>query len=408
MRQEINTENEPLDLSRPILPLAPTTKREKLFSLPSSPAVNMTMEALSLSNKTELQKAYVSRKRQINHAGTFDVLANGDVRQIVSETNGSKVTVQIDDINRLSKGRTPAKKLFVFALKKLNEKALSNGVLVNNKLAISLEELVELGCYPDLHAARRAYNVGKEILTSIKVRGVLTKGKNKIEVEALRVLFTGADTIKGKEGILYLNNQIDWGFLAAFFTVLPAWAFAISAPKAFDLVCYIFLQARQHSKLEKLATKGYFDISFRSIQQRLSLPSEEGNANPNRTIREPLEEAILRIDGTYGEYNRKNKIKIKDGQEELYLQVMYDKRPLSEVEETDGFRTLTIKEWLDKCSLRVYLRGEYLKPFVQLHTDQQRQIQAAQHRKERIIDQAKAINTAKAMEADKKKGNRTE
>lgn len=405
MRQEINKEVEQLDFSRPILPLAPTTKQEKLFSLPSSPAADMGMEILGQRDDKTLAE-YAVRKNALRHSKAFDVkTVQGlpDGRQIIKDHNGNKIIIQIDDINKLAKGNTPAKTLYVFALKKANEQALNNGQLVKNKVTFSIQELVDLGCYKNKDTARKAYRKGKEILTSLKLRGKFVKGKDDIIVDTLQVLFTGADEIKGNECALYLNPNLNWEFIAAFFTVIPSWYFALPI-RAKELLYYVCFRARQ--ELSNLKTKGYFDISFRSIQQRLNLPNEEGNANPQRTIKEPILEAVNNIEEMYNEYNKKNSYNVDTP--ELSFLVMHNKQPIDAIEQYDGKRTLSIKEFLDECHLRVSLAGEYLTPLLKIYTDQQKQIKAAQTRQEKLIDHAKAINLAKSMDASKKKADRKE
>ena len=407
MRQEINKEAEQIDFSRPILPLAPTTKREKLFSLPNSPASNMGMELLGQRDDKTLI-LFKERKNTLGHKNTFDVLANKNKRQIVATNNGDKITVEIDDINKLAGSSKTAKKLYVFAFIEANKQALLNGELVKSQVRFPIQSLVDIGFYKQVQSARRGFKQGLDVLTSVKVKGTAKKGKDTVASNTassafrLEVIFTGGG-ITGNECTIELNPNLNWKFLASFFTVLPSWYFALPN-KASDLLYHIFYLARQNT--EKLQDKGYFDISFRSIQQRLSLPSEEGNANPDRTIKEPILQAIDDIEIEYNNYNKSNKINVKEP--ELAFQIMHYRKPIEEVETPDGAKTLSIQEFLGNCYLRVSLKGDYLSPLLEVYKDQQRQIQAALHRKERIIDQAKAINTAKTMEASKEKGNRTE
>jgi hypothetical protein len=55
-----------------------------------------------------------------------------------------------------------------------------------------------------------------------------------------------------------------------------------------------FYLARQ--RVRDIEEKGYFTIGLRAVQERLNLPSEVGNKDPQRTIKELLEEAVTAIE----------------------------------------------------------------------------------------------------------------
>lgn len=393
--------------SQPLGYVQPPAKGDKLFSLPNSPASNMGMELLSQRDDQSLA-LFKDRKNSLNHKNAFDVLASKNRRQVVSSGNGEKITVEIDDINKLAGSSKTAKKLYVFAFIEANKQALANGELIKTQVSFPIQSLVDIGFYKQVQSARRGFKQGLDVLTSVKVKGTSKRGKETLASNTassayrLEVMFTGGG-IKGNECTIELNPNLNWKFLASFFTVLPSWYFALPN-KASDLLYHIFYLARQNA--EKLESKGYFDISFKSIQQRLSLPSEVNNTDPMRTIKEPILQAIDDIEEEYHLYNTSNKINVKEP--ELAFQIMHRTQPIEEVETPDGAKTLSIQEFLGNCYLRVSLTGDYLAPLLEVYKDQQRQIQAAVNRKAKIIDHAKAINTAKALEAAKKEADRKE
>lgn len=118
---------------------------------------------------------------------------------------------------------------------KANEQSLHNGVLSQNYVSFPIQELIDIGFYSSPQSARKGFDVGTSILTSLKVKGTVHKGgKNTEEQSAIEVLFTGANRDRG-QCTIYLNERINWGFVAAFYTLLPKYAFALPN-KSFDLL----------------------------------------------------------------------------------------------------------------------------------------------------------------------------
>lgn len=190
------------------------------------------------------------------------------------------------------------------------------------------------------------------------------------------MLFTGARIERG-QCTIFFNERISWSFIAQYFTILPRYYFRLPN-RASDLLYYIFYLARQHTK--DIEERGYFTISFRAIQHRLQLPSEVGNNNPDRTIKQPIEEAIEQIeDGHSGLY----------GNEDFSLLPVYDEYA-------------PIASFLDNGYLRVELKGSFAETFIAISKDTAKQIEAAQKRQARITEKAVAINTAKKLEAEEK------
>ncbi|MCD7837790.1 MAG: hypothetical protein LUG65_02615 [Clostridiales bacterium] len=212
----------------------------------------------------------------------------------------------------------------------------------------------------------------------MKVKGHLSQSKKKgNSIDALGVLFTWA-IIQGGQCTIYLNSHIDWSFLAQYFTILPRYYFRLSN-RASDLLYYIFYLARQRTR--GIEEKGYFTISFRAIQHRLPLPSEKGNNNPDRTIRQPMEDALEQIEEAHSNYY---------GNMEFSLLPVYD----------EGW---TIIQYLENGYLQVSLSGGFASPFKEISMDTAKRIEAGRKREDRIAEKAAAINLAKKMEAEEKK-----
>lgn len=358
---------------QPVAPLKPVEQRD-FYNVPDSTASNLILETLGAGAAIADLPA---RKRQVNHATTLEVYEDGQRRQVQLKTQKASVTIELADIDKLTGSNKPAKKLFVLALIKANEQAIHEGQLTKNYVSFLLQELIDTGFYSTPQSARKGFNAGMDTLTSLKIKGHIQQTKKKgSSIDALEVLFTGARIERG-QCTIFFNERISWSFIAQYFTILPRYYFRLPN-RASDLLYYIFYLARQHTK--DIEERGYFTISFRAIQHRLQLPSEVGNNNPDRTIKQPIEEAIEQIeDGHSGLY----------GNEDFSLLPVYDEYA-------------PIASFLDNGYLRVELKGSFAETFIAISKDTAKQIEAAQKRQARITEKAVAINTAKKLEAEEK------
>lgn len=356
---------------QPVAPLKPLDQRD-FYNVPDSTASNLILETLGAGAAIADLPA---RKRQVNHSTTLEVLESGKRRQVSLKTQKASVTIELADIDKLTGSNKPAKKLFVLALIKANEQAIHDGQLTKNYISFPLQELIDTGFYSTPQSARKGFNAGMDTLTSLKIKGHIQQTKKKgSSIDALEVLFTGARIERG-QCTIFFNERISWSFIAQYFTILPRYYFRLPN-RASDLLYYIFYLTRQHTK--DIEERGYFTISFRAIQHRLQLPSEVGNNNPDRTIKQPIEEAIEQIeDGHSGLY----------GNEDFSLLPVYDEYA-------------PIANFLDNGYLRVELKGSFAETFIAISEDTAKQIEAAQKRQARITEKAIAINTAKKLEAE--------
>ena len=347
-------------------------QESNFYNVPDSTASNLILETLGAGeNIADLP----ARKKQINHNTTYEVLEDGKRRQVSVINPKAKVTIQLADIDKMTGSNKPAKKLFVLSLIKANEQAIFGGQLTKDYISFPLQELIDTGFYSTPQSARKGFNAGMDTLTSLKIKGHIQQTKKKgSSIDALEVLFTGARIERG-QCTIFFNERISWSFIAQYFTILPRYYFRLPN-RASDLLYYIFYLARQHTK--DIEERGYFTISFRAIQHRLQLPSEVGNNNPDRTIKQPIEEAIEQIeDGHSGLY----------GNEDFSLLPVYDEYA-------------PIANFLDNGYLRVELKGSFAETFIAISKDTAKQIEAAQKRQARITEKAIAINTAKKLEAE--------
>lgn len=356
---------------QPVAPLKPLEQRD-FYNVPDSTASNLILETLGAGAGIADLPA---RKRQINHATTLEVLESGKRRQISLKSQKASVTIELADIDKLTGSNKPAKKLFVLALIKANEQAIHDGQLTKNYVSFPLQELIDMGFYSTAQSARKGFNAGMDTLTSLKVKGHIRQTKKRgSSIDALEVLFTGVRIERG-QCTIFFNERISWSFIAQYFTILPRYYFRLPN-RASDLLYYIFYLARQHTR--EIEERGYFTIGFRAIQHRLQLPGETATKNPQRDIKDPIDEAIEQIE---------------DGHSGLYGNMEFSLLPVY-------YEAATISEFLGNGYLKVELKGTFAETFIAISKDTAKQIETAQKRQARITERAIAINAAKKLEAE--------
>ena len=359
-------------------PLEPVKQGESSFyNVPDSTASNLVLDVLGAgADIADLP----DRKRQVNHNTEYEVLENGNKR-LISLKNGTgtaEVTIELADIEKVTGSNKPAKKLFVLALIKANEQAIHDGQLTKDYISFPLQELVDIGFYKSLRSARTGFNAGMDALTSLKLKGHIQRTKKKgNSIDALEVLFTGA-RIEKNQCFIRFNYAIDWVFIVQYFTILPRYYFRLPN-RASDLLYYIFFLARQHTK--DIKERGYFTISFRAIQHKLQLPNEKGLNNPQRDIKDAIEDAIEQLETEHSKTY---------GNMEFSLLPVYDEEA-------------PIAEYLDNGYLKVELKGAFASTFIAISKDTEKQIADYQKRQARIQEKAIAQATAKKLESEKKK-----
>lgn len=358
---------------QPVAPLKPVEQRD-FYNMPDSPASDLILEVLGAGAGVADLPA---RKRQVNHATTLEVYEDGKRRQIQLNSQKASVTIELADIDKITGSNKPAKKLFVLSLIKANEQAIFDGQLTKDYVSFPLQELVDIGFYKSLRSARTGFLSGADTLTSLKVKGHIQRNKKTgSTIDTLEVLFTGAKIDKN-QCFIRLNYTIDWSFIAQYFTILPRYYFRLPN-RASDLLYYIFYLARQHTR--DIEERGYFTIGFRAIQHRLQLPNEVGSPNPQRDIKQPIENAIEELETEHSK---------------LYGNTEFSLLPVCD-------DTAPIADYLNNGYLKVGLTGSFAETFIAISKDTAKQIETAQKRQARITEKAVAINTAKKLEAEEK------
>lgn len=356
-----------------------TEQQQPLLTMPNSPALDTEMDVITYGNRLkDLPKAKATVSHGKQNVEIYEPTAKRDTWGIVSRTQNATTMLEITDIDKLAKGNNIAKKLFVLTLNKACEQCLHNGELINDRLTYPLQELLDMGLYSNIRAARKGYNDGAGILTSLKVKGEILQKRiagKYTKDDMLAVLFKGAG-IQNGQCIIYLNDIINWGAIALFFTKFPRYYFKLSN-RAADLLYYIFTTANRRKK--DIAEKGYFTISLRAIHTRLMLPDETEIRKPKQYIKDPIEQAITEIEDAHKEaYPRSTKLFTMELQPQ-------------------GIDAAPIKEYLDNGYLKISLAGLFAESFIQGNEKRIAKIEKATKRKEKLIDRAKVKVMADKM-----------
>ena len=356
-------------------------KQESFYNLPTSGSSDLIMKALGAgSSLAQLP----DNSKKVNHNQSITVRENGKKRQIISKGQNTETIIEIGDIEKLLGSNKAAKKIFAFIQIKMNEQCFDykSGKLYHDEIGFSLQELIDCGFYSRPYSARRGFLSAMDTITSLKLKAVVKRGKKSYttapadadaDAAGILVLFTGA-TVENNYCKVALNYKVNWQPLFQYFTLLPKFAFRLGN-RPFDLLYSIFYLARQNTK--QIKDKGYFTISFRAVQQRLELPSEIDNKDPQRTIRQPIEEAIQSIE---------DQLAAAGDSDKLVITPVYDDRA-------------NIREYLDKGYLKISLNGSYAESFIEQSAKRSKEIEKKQQRQQAIVDKAVAIKMSKAMEA---------
>lgn len=359
---------------------------DKFYNMPTSGGSDLAMKILRAGgNVASLPEA----SKRVSNSQQITVRESGQKRQIISKGNNTETIIEIGDIEKLLGSNKAAKKMFPYLLIKMNEQSFDykSGNLYRDEVGFSLQELVDIGFYKSIRAARRGFLDAMDIITSLKLKAVVKRGKKSFttapvdaEGEGILVMFTGA-AVANNYCKAMLNYKINWQPLFQYFTVLPKFAFQLKS-RPFDLLYTVFYLARQNSK--QIKEKGYFTIGFRTIQQRLELPSEIDNKDPQKTIRQPIEEAVAAIEQQLA-------AELLCGEPELAIVSVYDDRA-------------NIRDYLENGYLRIELKGSYADYFIEQSENRQKQIEKKAKQQQDIADKAKVKVLQKKLEAALDKG----
>lgn len=349
----------------------------KWFSFPNSPASNTVVSVVSHVGDLE---TFGKRLEHNSHTTQIDFFeppegASKNLSQRVKyTTDNTETTIHLDNIDLFTKANKPLKKILTYTLVQLSKENVTENLENDISIKFPLEDFVTLGCYKTIRTARQAFNQAQHPLTSIKIEGVVRDKKDQKQItdSGIEVLFTGAHI---KNGIveIYLNKRINWQLFALqYFSVLPKEYFSLS-DNAADTLLNIVMLARK--RLNDIGKNGYFNMSFKTLQQILSLPEETATKNPGRDIKEPILNAVAEI------------TKMLNG--DIVVEPIYN---------TNG----NIIEFLEDGYARISLYNEYLEHFGSLAKTKKNKIESTMKKREEIAEKAKIKALANKLEKEDK------
>ena len=349
----------------------------KWFSFPNSPASNTVVSVVSHVGDLE---TFGKRLEHNSHTTQIDFFeppegASKNLSQRVKyTTDNTETTIHLDNIDLFTKANKPLKKILTYTLVQLSKENVTENLENDISIKFPLEDFVTLGCYKTIRTARQAFNQAQHPLTSIKIEGVVRDKKDQKQItdSGIEVLFTGAHI---KNGIveIYLNKRINWQLFALqYFSVLPKEYFSLS-DNAADTLLNIVMLARK--RLNDIGKNGYFNMSFKTLQQILSLPEETATKNPGRDIKEPILNAVAEI------------TKMLNG--DIVVEPIYN---------TNG----NIIEFLEDGYARISLYNEYLEHFGSLAKTKKNKIESTMKKREEIAEKAKIKAIANKLEKEEK------
>lgn len=349
----------------------------KWFSFPNSPASNTMINVVSHAGNLP---TFADRLERNSHSTQLEFFTppEGSSKELGQRvkysTENTETTIHLDNIELFTKANKPLKKILTYTLVKLSKENVTENLLDDICIKFPLQDFVDLGCYKTLRTARQAFNQAKNPLTSIKIEGIVRDKKDMKQItdSGIEVLFTGAH-IKNGIAEIFLNKRINWEvFALQYFSILPKTYFSLS-DNAADTLLNIFILARK--RLDDIGANGYFNMSFKTLQQILDLPDETATKNPGRDIKEPILNAIAEIS------------KMENG--DIVIVPIFN---------TNG----NIIEFLEEGYARISLHNEYLDYFGDLAKNKKTKIETTMKKREEITAKARVKALANKLEKEGK------
>lgn len=343
------------------------------FFFPNSPTTNIMYTVLQAGKQIE---SYTKRKEKISD-GKYKtkIFPSGLMCLNYQSKEKIDIDVHVSNFDKISKSTNASvKKLFILLLRKLNEQAVHNGVLTQDHVSFSLNELMVPGWYNSERAARRGFYAGAELISCIKIRVRKDAGRFTKELGDGGAITLFPDyAIEQNQCYIFLSERPNWKLITEYFTLLPNFYFNLSN-RAADLLEYIFIRARECTS--DIQTKGCFNIPFRTIQVLLLLPEEKGNRDAKHLVKKELLDAIKLIT----DENKKACNKL-----DFTLKAVYDpKAPVS--------------SFLDNGYLKVTLKNEIAENFGAISRKRNALIEEATEKKAKKEKKAEEKADKKAKE----------
>ena len=347
---------------QPILKAVDTAAAALTKQIPAGIVPETILEALTMGKKGLAaigpveSRVTSNRSKEIKGPSKLD---SPNKRTLIqrNEKAGYIASVQIPDIDKLSRGSKSLKKWFLFILSEANAATDAEGNLTRYEISFPFQKLVDLGMYSRTDSAKRGFLQFSANRELFNINVTVKSGKETITADDF--LFTGTRyTENSGIGVVILNPAPHlWPLVMDKYGILPSFYFALD-DKAADLLHYVSYLARQN--MDKIKTKGSFNIGFRAIQERLYLPSEKGARNPYRDTIGVIESAVADIEARQQ----------KEGTELFRFLLIHNQDE-------------SITQQLDSGRLQVEVCGEIKERYSQLQGKKQKKITASVKKSER-------------------------
>jgi hypothetical protein len=326
---------------------------------PSSVPLDLMQKTMANHSDVKLMEA---RQAAISKGNKkFEVVENVDEGQIKVRQETDDYTTELTFFfQETKKLPQPAKKILRYVMTKIPEQAFSNKVLYGDKVRFPLKDIVDAGIYTNIESARTGFKAGAKALVNIAIEGEMKRGKGNRKESfkwSYGHLFRKASIVNGVCQI-DLETENDWNFIIPNFEISPRYVYQLTN-RSFDLAEALFYYARLRSNCKNIASKGYFELSLRVLQQRLALPEE--TPNPARDIKKPIIDCIAELNEREKETHN------------YYIEIEADKNA-------------SAKEWIETGHIKIWFYNEYLEQYKRYAEARSNKIeQAAKHKKEAKI-----------------------
>ena len=175
-----------------ITPESLLERQERFYNMPTSSGSDLVMKTLGAGSNIA---ALPGSTKRVSNSQSITVRERGKKRQIVSKGNNTETIIEIGDIEKLIGSNKAAKKMFAFALIKMNEQAFDykSGSLYHDEIGFSLQELVDIGYYSSIRTARRGFFTAMDTLTDLKLKAIVREGKRFLQ--QLQKMQTGRECL---------------------------------------------------------------------------------------------------------------------------------------------------------------------------------------------------------------------
>lgn len=327
------------------------TDYASVYNMPFGPFLFTTAEAIAhaaVKREFKYELTDAGKKKNDRHKSVeIEPAHNGAGFKLTHRKKGTQSVITV--INKDIIQSTAAMKLLCFLLAKAAQQNF------NPVIKFPLQELVNIGMYSSIAAARTGFKTHILAVQALQIGGELKKGKKHIKQES-GVLFYHNDIDQNIVSV-WVNENFDLEFLASYYAPLPAWAFAVS-DNSFEILLHIFTKARTERSTR-------FNVSFPLIRDKLALPTKEEYAAKGKKfkagqyVKTPIIEAINGINEAI-KINNVEDLKIKPHY------IINDK---------------TLEEWLTGY-IDVEITGEFSEKLMEIRSNQTKIIEANTKRKE--------------------------